>query len=466
MKKEVIFDPEKQIDFVKLVEELNWDEEIGPVSLVKAVNKVSGLSGRHKYETNEASYGALIKSFEKRVGQFVHTRFHGKDRFYSIKPEYKREQIIHFVMTGETKTKEIKEELTKKDSKFYIPEYPMTEEVKLKKSFPDDEALAKTVIFLWLALKNGGKFLTTDYNKIRDEFGWKRQRCIEGKVCSSSKEVNKVTSWLDLQEGDMFNCGTRTAELSTPKTLEELRKRINEVMSLIDDNTLKGKLQELTKVEEKPIAIEPPKPIEEAPKIVKASPEIGKSEFKEVGSVSSIIYEGTKMRWYKSLIASTFRGTERGVWCTFSDISQSIKKTRFVEISVKEVKEILTDVSKQFKGIFRSVDFGGVTVGSEVLIKEFINTYQPEKISQLVYIRLRMSKEEIKETYPELKIRIASGIKEDDNVYEVELDRSEKTEKAFAKLVFGMRSGEIILESPSSWIIKRTKILIDRLQNF
>ena len=64
-RKEMKFEPEKQIDFVKLIETLDWEHEISPVILVKTVNKVAGLTGRWKYETNEVSYGALIKSFEK-----------------------------------------------------------------------------------------------------------------------------------------------------------------------------------------------------------------------------------------------------------------------------------------------------------------------------------------------------------------------------------------------------------------
>jgi hypothetical protein len=77
-----------------------------------------------------------------------------------------------------------------------------------------------------------------------------------------------------------------------------------------------------------------------------------------------------------------------------------------------------------------------------------------------------MSLDEIQETYPELNVKLASEIGEEDNVYEIETNRSEKAEKAFAKLVFRMRQSEIILESPSNWTVKRAKILIDKLQNF
>jgi hypothetical protein len=514
-RKEMKFEPEKQIDFVKLIETLDWEHEISPVILVKTVNKVAGLTGRWKYETNEVSYGALIKSFEKRVAQFVDTRFHGKDRFYTIKKGVKKEQIVHFAKTG--KLLEIKEELGKKDPKFYIPEVPEAIEEKSKiggrgrkRSFPDNEALAKTIIVMGLLAKSKGKLETAEYNKARDEFGWKRQRSVEGKLCTNFQETNKVTSWLDL--GELFEIKTQHVELKDPKkNLSILEGKITDIAALIDDEELKEKALEMIKpksvedkktdvkeekpevkveetkpkeevkpeIKEEPISTKEPAPaiddrpkpkrfetkptLTERPRIFKASPEVGKSEFRETGSAPSMIYEGSKTRWYKSLIGGTLKGAERGVWYNFNDISQIIKKTRFVEIGTREIKDLCGEISKQWKGIFREVDFGGITVGSETLVKQFIEAYPAEKITETIFLRLHMDIDELQETYPELNVKIASEISERDNVYEIEMNRAEKTEKAFAKLVYRMRQGEIILESPSNWTIKRTKILIDKL---
>jgi hypothetical protein len=213
----------------------------------------------------------------------------------------------------------------------------------------------------------------------------------------------------------------------------------------------------------KPKRFETKPTLTERPRIFKASPEVGKSEFRETGSAPSMIYEGSKTRWYKSLIGGTLKGAERGVWYNFNDISQIIKKTRFVEIGTREIKDLCGEISKQWKGIFREVDFGGITVGSETLVKQFIEAYPAEKITETIFLRLHMDIDELQETYPELNVKIASEISERDNVYEIEMNRAEKTEKAFAKLVYRMRQGEVILESPSNWTVKRTKILIDKL---
>ena len=102
------FNPEK-INFVAVIDSLNWCKEVTPVDLVKAVNNVEGLRGRKRYETNEKSFGLLIKCFEKRVGDLVTTRINGKDRFYTLKPEYRPEQLVGYARTG--KIPEIKEEL-------------------------------------------------------------------------------------------------------------------------------------------------------------------------------------------------------------------------------------------------------------------------------------------------------------------------------------------------------------------
>ena len=495
------FEPEKQIDFVKLIEELDWTKEISPVVLVRTANKVGGLTGRKKYETNEVSFGALIKSFEKRVSDFVNTRFHGKDRFYTLKPEYKKEQVVYYAKTG--KKLEIKEELKKKDSKFYIPEVPkeaeIEEKVKIKVKLPDDEALAKTAIMLHLLKKGGGSIKSSVYHEIREKFEWKKQRMIEGKSIGEKKdkfmtniqEANFIcTSMLEIED-PIF---ARSVLIKWTKIgcFDLIENKIKDIVPLIDDEILRGKVIEIvgkveeTKPKEKPVEekkepkpveevkksvekefpVTKPKPEEKKPIVVKSSPVVGKSEYKEIGVASPAVYESSKVRWSKSLIAGVLRGAERGVWYNFNDIAAIIKKTRFVEMSAKEIRELIQDVSKQFKGIFRDIDFGGLVVGSETLIKDFINAYPQEKITETIFIRLKMTLEEIQETYPELKVRVASEIGPSDNIYEFEVNRAEKTEKAFCRLSYRMRKGEVILESQNNWVVKRTKILLDKYLNF
>ncbi len=498
------FNPEK-INFVAVINSINWCREVTPVDLVKAVNNVEGLRGRKRYETNEKSFGLLIKCFEKIVGDFVTTRINGKDRFYMLKPEYKPEQLVGYARTG--KIPEIKEELKKKDSKFYIPEVPESMmgaegEVKAKRStkkriFPDCEAMAKSAILLSL-LKNGeGKVESRIFNEIREKFGWKYQRRLEGNLYTSYLEVNRFCAdYLDLGK-DLIKLDKKDNHYKYTGDITILDGKIKDTLSLMEDEDLKKRVQEIIKSEssvktdedkiEKPKEevkklieeIKPekidedrpkpkrfetkPTPTEIRPRIFKASPEVGKSEFRETGSAPSMIYEGSKTKWYKSLIAATLKGAGRGVWYNYSDIAQIIKKTRFVEISTREIKDLMGEVGKQWKGIFREVDFGGVTIGSEVLVKQFGETYQDRKITETIFLRLHMNIDELQETYPELSIKIASEISEKDNVYEIEMNRAEETEKAFAKLVYRMRQGEIILESTSNWTVKRTKILIDKL---
>ena len=500
------FNPEK-INFVAVIDSLNWCREVTPVDLVKAVNNVEGLRGRKRYETNEKNFGLLIKCFERKVGDLVTTRINGKDRFYMLKPEYKPEQLVGYAMTG--KIPEIKEELKKKDPKFYIPEVPESMigaegEVKAKRStkkriFPDSEAIAKSAILLYLLKKGEGKVEARIFNEIRDKFGWKYQRSVDSKPYTAYLEVNRFCAdYLDLGK-DPIKMDKKDHHYKYTGDITILNGKIKDTLILMEDEDLKKRVQEFieAKAEEEPkpeIKVEDksepkgedkprlesvsktdgdrPKPkrfetkpttTTERPRIFKASPEVGKSEFRETGSAPSMIYEGSKTRWYKSLIGGTLKGAERGVWYNFNDISQIIKKTRFVEIGTREIKDLCGEISKQWKGIFREVDFGGITVGSETLVKQFIEAYPAEKITEIIFLRLHMDIDELQETYPELNVKIASKISEKDNVYEIEMNRAEKTEKAFAKLVYRMRQGEIILESPSNWTVKRTKILIDKL---
>ena len=368
------FNPEK-VNYVAVIKSLNWGKEITPVDLVKVVNSVEGLKGRKKYETNEKSFGLLIKCFEKRVGDLVTTRINGKDRFYTLKPEYKPEQLVGYARTG--KIPEIKEELKKKDSKYFIPtpaemdELREKEEAKKamkrstkKRIFPDCEAMAKSAILLYLLKKGEGKVEARIFNEIRDKFGWKYQRSVDSKPYTAYLEVNRFCAdYLDLGKdpicmdkkdnhykytGDITILDGKIKDTLTLMEDEDLKKRVQEFITE-KEKKLEAKAEEEAKPEPKKETVkdkpEPktetmprPKRFEtkptptERPRIFKASPEVGKSEFRETGSAPSMIYESSKTRWYKSLIGGTFKGAERGVWYNFNDISQIIKKTRFVDI--------------------------------------------------------------------------------------------------------------------------------------
>ena len=495
-----LFNPEK-LDLVKLVEELDWTKSISLVDLVKTVNKSEKLRGREKYMANAESGKALSKYFEKKVSECIEVVPNGKDRLYTLKPGLTKEQLIHFAKTGE-KNKEIKEELKKKDSKYYIPEvpesWPSEEKPKklAKRVFPDNEVLAKTAIILYYIWKGKGTMLASKFNEIREGFGWKYQRSIEGTAYTGYLEANRFCSEYFKIESPV-SVGKNSDKLTTYKwtnseAFKNIVDNIKMTISLMDDETLKEKVTKIVKLEEEPkpeekkeeVIVKPEetktetvkqektetmeRPTEETkrPKIVKASPVVGKSEYRELGTTSPTIYEGSRVRWTKSLIAATFKGAARGTWLGFNDIANIIKKTRYVEISLKEIKETCQDIGRDFKGIFREIEFGGLTIGSEAMVKDLINTYAQEKITETIFVRLRMSLSEIEETYPELKVKVASRITDDDNIYEIEMNRSERTEKAFARLVYRMRRGEIILESVNNWVVKRTKVIIERCTDF
>ena len=274
------FNPEK-INFVAVIDSLNWCREVTPVDLVKAVNNVEGLRGRKRYETNEKSFGLLIKCFEKRVGDLVTTRINGKDRFYTLKPEYKPEQLVGYARTG--KIPEIKEELKKKDPKFYIPEVPESMmgaegEVKAKRStkkriFPDCEAMAKSAILLSLLKKGEGKVESRIFNEIRDKFGWKYQRSVDSKPYTAYLEVNRFCAdYLDLGK-DPICMDKKDNHYKYTGDITILEDKIKGTLLLMEDEDLKKRVQEFiaepeakkeeAKVEEEPkpeVKVEEAKP--------------------------------------------------------------------------------------------------------------------------------------------------------------------------------------------------------------
>ena len=490
-------DIEKQVDFVKLVESLDWSKEIDPVMLVKAANKVAGLSGTKKFETNEKSYGLLVKSFERRVSKFTEIRFAGKDRFYKLKPECTAKQLIHYAKTGlEIDVKGVKEK-EKDFGSFYVPEIPETEIKEAVKSrkrvFPDDEALAKTAIVLLKLKEGGGEVATSEIIKISESLGWKRQRSVNGKVSTLYQEANLIcSSLLDMKNpviinrmkvkfaGDLSVLSEKINDIQTLMESEELRLIIQSMIPKKEEKTEKQKdpkeeleveklleeLKDLGVSEEE--AAKDKKTEDEKQKVIVSSPIVGKSVFAKKEEAKPIPFENIKTRWNKSLIAEAIYqnpASIRGTYFSYVSISQTIKRVRFVDIQPLEIKNLIQEVAnqKQLRGIFRGQDSRGFVIGSESLLKDFFAQYDQRGITEQIYIRLKMTLKEIQESYPGIKIEIASEITENDNIYVITANRTEECERMLAKLIFCMRSGEIVLESKNNWTLKRVDIIMEKL---
>jgi hypothetical protein len=218
--------------------------------------------------------------------------------------------------------------------------------------------------------------------------------------------------------------------------------------------------------EQEQVAVQVPKDEVEKPakrntsEIVYSSPERGA---RKVVSSNAPMFEGNKIKWTKSLIGMALIGCERGTYIEYHSLAGYIKKNRFVDIPMTELRQSLSGISNQFPGIFRNMDGIGFTIGSTALVQSVVETYDQAQIEEQIYMRLKMPLASLEKNYPDLKIEIASEISESDNVYRITANRTEHAERAMVKLVYCMRDGEVILESPNNWTIRRIKVLIDKL---
>jgi len=471
-RKEKMFDPERQVDFVKVIETLDWTKEVDPVTLVRTVNKVSGLKGTKKYETNEVSFGLLLKSFEKRVQDFVDIRFQGKDRFYTKRPEIMVEEMVFYARTGKKMVIEATVPEKKDYTKYYIPtpETVSVSTIKRKKSFPDDEALLKTIYLLWTLKKHSGSVEAKVIMEIKHTEGWKNQRACAGKQYTVYQEANAVcTQFLDMKDPiEVVN--KKTVKFNG--SLEELDSKINDVISLIEDKGIKEKATGI--VEPKPVPsseiVKPvmdKEPTKEAPtkptgRVIISSPVVGKNQYEKI-SEPTVVFENTRTRWNKTLVSEELKKLKRGTQISFLDLQAKIKRHRFVEIGTSEIRNILTEVlEKQYRGMGR-LDKESITVGSEAMVEEFARKYDASKITETIFLRIHMSLEEMLKRFPELKPKLASEISENDNIYSIEASRSVEAEKALTKLFWCLRDGEKILESPNNWTVKRIETLQEKI---
>lgn len=459
----------ESIDYSKLIEDLDWTGEISPVMLVKAANSVSGCS-KKLFRVNETSFYSLVKDFDSIVGKFVTIRFVGKDKFYKLKPEYNKEQLVHYVRTGVLLDgKEIYEKIKKEPEKQYIPE-EIKKTIKRKRaSAMDDESIAKLIIYLVMAEKQKGEVKISQATELIVSLGFKKQRSISGSPKTSFQEICMVSGELDLPS--FVKTGKSLAKFDGG--LEKIPSIIDDLKALIEDEEMKGIITNYMnsalssrkdiKIEEKPKA-------DEKNKVIITSPASGTFKETEVTSHragDSISFESVKNRWYKGLIAETLLrnpASTRGMAFSFLDISQTIKRERFVELHPNEVKNLMFEIRSQveFKGLFREINPRGFTIGSDSLIKSLYEFYNPAKISEKIFVRLKMSLKQVQESY-RLQVELASEISEFDNIYCITANRSESSERSLAKLIFCMRPGEALLVSDTNTSIKRAKFLIEKL---
>jgi len=455
----------ESIDYSKLIAELDWTGEISPVMLVKAANSVSGC--KKLFRINETSFYNLVKEFESIIGKYVTIRFIGKDRFYKLRSEYSKEQIVRLLLDGKETydgEKEKESENIKKESK--IPVEIKT--IKRKKaSAMDDESIAKLIIYLVMAEKAKGEVKISQATKLIISLGFKRQRSISGLLKTPFQEICTVIRELDLPSFVKTN-----KSLAKFDSVEKIPSIINDLYPLIEDEEIRGIVKNyMNSALSRKDKIEEPKENEKNKIIIASSPASG--TFKEVEATShktgdSIPFESVKNRWYKGLIAEALLrnpASTRGMAFSFMDISQTIKRERFVELHPNEVKNLMFEIRSQteFKGLFREINPRGFTLGSDSLIKDLYEFYNPSKISEKVFIRLKMSLEQVQKFYGGLQVELASEISEFDNIYCITANRSESSERSLAKLIFCMRPGEALLVSDTNTSIKRAKFLIEKL---
>ena len=431
-KDRVTFDPERQIDFVKLIETLDWTKEINPVSLVQTVNKVAGLSGRHKYETNEVSYGELLKSFESRVSKFVEIRIQGRDRFYKIKPEYSVDNITEY-LGGKKK-----------------------EEPTPKKTFPDSEAFMKTAVILKFFQIYGKTVETKEFRKIIEKASWKRQRSIEGKLYTLYQEAQRIlTDYLYQPEGTLKVERTKiilTTEETPGKLLEDVSSLIEDPSELV---TLMSLLSEISDGKERPKTVKATKSIERETKSIEV-------EKTTPTRTATPIRENPLRAWKKCLIADEICSLKRTDIVRYEDLRENLLYRRFLEIKIDELRDLIVEIETKYPGI---LEYGGeeFKLKNEILLAKFLNDYDSKNTTDEVYMRIRMTMEELEKAYPDLEFDIASPIEERDNIYRVTISRFIDSERAAAKLFWCLREGEVILEPKSNWEVRRIQIVMEGL---
>jgi len=269
---------EKENPFLGLLS-LDWYKgEVTPVQIRKALRKK----------------GPVIRSFEKKFGDLIDIRVQGKDRFYSV-DEKKVEELMSRIT--ETATEKI--------------------EKKTKNSFPDEEAIMKTIVLLATTPTT-----TSHINEISTLLGWKKQRSL-GKKYTFYQEVKGVL--------DSFNLNYRL--MVTKKDVQiELENNREDVI-----NNLSSLLGEENKIIINSISLKEPKEDTKADE-VKAEVKVKEAakEEKEAKKVYSpretatyepkTSYESARTRWIKGILTEILSSSKKNTEIDVIDIINLAKR--------------------------------------------------------------------------------------------------------------------------------------------
>lgn len=169
--------------------------------------------------------------------------------------------------------------------------------------------------------------------------------------------------------------------------------------------------------------------------------------------------ETENSRWTKWLLLEALRD-RRGTTTSIESLVHWVKTNRYTEIEKDKAVKLFREMKSDSGDDIIEFSPGDRVSYSNESVKVLFNHYDPKKIVETVYIKVRMTPEEMRNTFPDLIFNIDEALDAGKYIYKITLDRSYRTELYLKKLLRIVRiSGTIY--NPESYMISRVSKIIE-----
>jgi hypothetical protein len=419
------------IDWAEVVEALDSKEDFRDCDIKRALKK----TGRSF--NNNGPFHTTVRNFIKSLGDNVKTEMVNGEKVYTIlqvptKPCRKKESVVVYGPTV-TATQE-KEEIVA----------TVSDEDKIKDLFNRSyKTLSDTIKLLAVFIKYEKKILSSEI--IRSEFG------ILGINYTSFLHIGRPVAKEIFKRLDLFTFGIKRYGIKGSDwvlsgegevlevfiKLQDIYKNLSgDEPENLDDYISSSKTEKKKEVNLKEIFKPKPKSIN-----------ISRED------------EPIEIRWKKWLLLEALK-SRQGASSSIESLVSWIKSTRHTKIDKNEATKLFRELQGDLNpGDIKFLPGDCVFWNDDKLIKPLFKFYDPRKIVEKVYVKIRMTPEEIRSNFPGLDFDIDEALDGGKYVYRMVLNRSYRTEIYLKKILRIVRISGAIYSTGSFMISRVSKIL-------
>ena len=168
--------------------------------------------------------------------------------------------------------------------------------------------------------------------------------------------------------------------------------------------------------------------------------------------------ETTEIKWKKWLLLEALKNRQ-GATSSIESLVGWVKTIRYTEIDKNEAIKLFREMQND-TGCIKFMPGDCVSYSGEG-VKVLFKLYDPKKITETVYIKVRLTPEEMRQTFSDLMFNIDEALEGGKYIYKININRSYQTEIYLKKLLRIIRITGAVY-STNSFIISRVSKILEK----